>query len=122
MPKFNQEEIATTLPPQSLARRHKRQARCAGKFIKGPIPLTWWTNAAALPGKALALASAIWFKAGLINATTDIVVGEPSSNSENRKTETRKMSRRQDNPRTRLEIGDMSYLFSQSASVCGTET
>ena len=76
MPKFNQEEIESTLSPQFFARRHKKQARCAGKFIKGPIPLTWWTTAAALPGKALALASAIWFKAGISSTTTNIVVGE----------------------------------------------
>jgi hypothetical protein len=35
------------------------------KFLKGPIPLSWLTDAARLPGKALHLAVELWFQAGL---------------------------------------------------------
>ena len=34
-------------------------------FIKGPLPLPWFETAAALPGKALHVALAIWFQVGL---------------------------------------------------------
>ena len=34
-------------------------------FIKGPLPLSWFAQAAALPGKALHVAVAIWFQVGL---------------------------------------------------------
>ena len=34
-------------------------------FIKGPLPLPWFEVAAALPGKALHVALAIWFQVGL---------------------------------------------------------
>ena len=34
------------------------------EFLKGPIPFNWLRKAARLPGKALAVSIAIWFKAG----------------------------------------------------------
>ena len=34
-------------------------------FIKGPIPLNWLSAAAALPGKTLNVALAIWWLAGM---------------------------------------------------------
>ncbi len=34
-------------------------------FIKGPLPLPWFETAAALPGKALHVALAVWFQVGL---------------------------------------------------------
>ena len=34
-------------------------------FLKGPIPLWWLTQAAALPGKALALGVALWWLHGM---------------------------------------------------------
>lgn len=43
-------------PPQ-----HKR----GEKFLKGPIPLEWLAKAARQPGKALHVAIAIWFLAGV---------------------------------------------------------
>jgi len=74
---FNQQnDIASTLTQQSLDRRRRTRARRAGQFLKGPIPLSWWTKAAALPGKALAFASAIWYKAGLNKTHSDIAVGD----------------------------------------------
>lgn len=35
------------------------------KFLKGPIPENWLALAAQLPGKALHVAMAIWFLAGI---------------------------------------------------------
>ena len=46
--------------------RHKGRER----FLKGPIPLNWLTVATQLPGKTLAVAIVIWFKAGLTNTKT----------------------------------------------------
>ncbi len=37
----------------------------ARPFVRGPIPLDWVTTAAAFPGKALHVAIAIWYLAGL---------------------------------------------------------
>ncbi len=35
-----------------------------GEFLRGPIPLSWLTPAARLPGRTLALALALWFQSG----------------------------------------------------------
>ena len=36
-----------------------------GEFLRGPIPLSWLSQAAKLPGKApLAIALALWFESG----------------------------------------------------------
>ena len=40
------------------------------RFIKGPLPLPWFQRAAALPGKALHVALAIWYVRGLCRADT----------------------------------------------------
>lgn len=42
----------------------------AGKFIKGPLPLDWFSRAAALPGKALNVALALWRMCGLCRSKT----------------------------------------------------
>lgn len=54
------------LSPASLDRRKRKSKRQAGEFIRGPIPVDWITAAAALPGKALALAVLIQFLAGIV--------------------------------------------------------
>lgn len=41
--------------------RHRR----GGEFLRGPIPLNWLCRASRLPGKTLAVALALWFKAGM---------------------------------------------------------
>lgn len=41
-----------------------------GLFIKGPLPLDWFEVAAALPGKTLHVALAIWFQVGLERSPT----------------------------------------------------
>ena len=47
--------------PSKLPPRHKR----GEKFLKGPIPWNWLCKAAQLCGKALQVAIAIWFLAGI---------------------------------------------------------
>ena len=37
-------------------------------FLEGPIPLIWFIKAAKLPGKALHVALALWYLAGLENS------------------------------------------------------
>ncbi|MCP5278903.1 MAG: hypothetical protein H6935_11155 [Thiobacillus sp.] len=44
-------------------------------FIKGPLPLEWIERAAALPGKALHVALAIWYQVGLERQST-ITLGQ----------------------------------------------
>jgi hypothetical protein len=56
---------AGRLSDQSLARWGRAARRRAGQFIKGPLPMSWIEKAAALPGKALALGLAVWFRSGI---------------------------------------------------------
>ncbi len=51
--------------------RHKN----GEKFLKGPIPLDWLNMAAKLPGKALHVAIAIWFLAGIKKMRTIALSG-----------------------------------------------
>jgi hypothetical protein len=52
---------APTLAPTKRPPRHRR----GQKFLRGPIPLTWLSVACRLGGKALHVAIAIWFRAGV---------------------------------------------------------
>lgn len=56
------------LPPKSKPKLPRH--RTGEKFLKGPIPLKWLTLAATLPGKALHLAVALWFQAGVEGSAT----------------------------------------------------
>lgn len=49
-------------------------ARFKGEFLRGPIPLAWLTVAANLPGKALAVALAIWFESGRRRGSKTIIL------------------------------------------------
>ena len=40
-------------------------ARQQGFFIKGPLPMEWMSKAALLPGKAIQVALALWWLAGM---------------------------------------------------------
>jgi hypothetical protein len=40
------------------------------KFLRGPVPLDWLSSAAALPGRSLHVAMAVWFMAGLRKSRT----------------------------------------------------
>lgn len=59
------EFVAERLSDASARRRGERTRRSVGEFLKGPIPLRWLTAAAALPGKALVLGLALWFRRGV---------------------------------------------------------
>jgi hypothetical protein len=45
------------------------------KFLKGPIPWEWMTEAARLPGKALKVGIALWFLAGVQRKRTVTLSG-----------------------------------------------
>ena len=57
----------------SICPPHHRRGE---EFLKGPIPLHWWCLAASLPGKTLAIGSAIWFKAGVTKRNTIRLTGK----------------------------------------------
>ena len=39
--------------------------RIHGRFLKGPVSMTWLTSASRLPGKTLEVGIALWFLSGL---------------------------------------------------------
>jgi hypothetical protein len=47
--------------PRSKPPRPKK----GNRFLRGPIPFDWLSRAAALPGRSLQVAIAVWFLAGL---------------------------------------------------------
>lgn len=49
----------------ALSRLSSTRSRRSGLFLKGPIPLSWLTAAARLPGKSLHVGLALWFASGL---------------------------------------------------------
>ena len=62
---------AVQLPPKrAQLPRHKK----GEEFVKGPIPLTWLSKACRLRGKALAIAMALWFKAGVQRNVPTVVL------------------------------------------------
>lgn len=55
----------------------KHQAPCSSeKFIKGPIPLAWISQANALPGKTGPVALALWFLVGIQRSHIVRLTGE----------------------------------------------
>ena len=52
------------LPGRDARAKKLPRHRPGGEFLRGPIPLTWLSPAACLPGKALAVGLALWFEAG----------------------------------------------------------
>ncbi len=48
-----------------IPERRIESKKQSGKFLKGPVPLFWLMAAAQLPGKALAVGIALWFRCGL---------------------------------------------------------
>jgi len=55
----------TTSRVMSSAQSMPPRPKAGGMFLRGPIPLDWLSRAAALPGRSLHVAIAIWFMAGL---------------------------------------------------------
>ena len=70
----SQERIPERLTDASRRRRGEQTKRQNGRFLKGPIPTLWLRTAAALPGKALSVGVALWFKRGLTGRGDNIVV------------------------------------------------
>ena len=68
------ERIPERLTDASRQRRGEQTRRQNGRFVKGPIPILWITTAAKLPGKALHVGIALWFKCGLTGRGDDIAV------------------------------------------------
>jgi hypothetical protein len=64
---FDPELWATLTDPTPTPDVPKRPARprCAGKFLKGPVPWLWIQQAGALPGKALAVGLMLWLERGM---------------------------------------------------------
>ena len=60
--RWNHEAQAFQSAPSTEARKKS--------FIKGPLPLIWFEKAAILPGKALHVALAIWYRVGLERQST----------------------------------------------------
>jgi hypothetical protein len=67
-----------TIDPKRLQITRQSTSRCPssprskpphpkgrGRFLRGPVPLDWLSRAAALPGRSLHVAVAVWFMAGL---------------------------------------------------------
>jgi hypothetical protein len=51
-----------------------------GTFIRGPLPLSWWSRACALRGTSpLAVSLAIWFLAGLKGRKDQLMLPTPMS-------------------------------------------
>ena len=71
LPTSKAKPTANTKPP-----RH----RPGEKFLKGPVPWGWLTRAAHQPGKALHVATALWFLAGLKSTRTVTLSGSVLSN------------------------------------------
>jgi hypothetical protein len=58
------------LPPRTNQRRGFARRCPRQEFIRGPLPADWMARAAGLPGQALAVAMAIWFRRGIERALT----------------------------------------------------
>ncbi len=67
-----QKFVAAVGPSGSASGRNTR-----GGFIKGPLPLDWMQKAARLPGKALQVALALWYLAGLNKSHTVRLASKP---------------------------------------------
>ncbi len=70
---LEQDLIDQALKAPSIRPPHHRKGE---EFLKGPIPLNWLCLAASLPGKTLAIGSAIWFKAGVTKRNTIRLTGK----------------------------------------------
>src|SRR5262245_54015821 len=56
--------------PNGEVEPHRPARQPRSEFIRGPLPLGWFARAAQLPGQALAVALAIWFRHGIEGVVT----------------------------------------------------
>ena len=66
------DRLPETLSEQSRKRREAKRTRRQAEFIKGPIRVEWVCKAARLSGRALAMALALLFKAGVSGTEKDV--------------------------------------------------
>jgi hypothetical protein len=69
MPTIDLKRVQIERQPMSRSSSAQRskppRPKGSGRFLRGPIPLDWLSHAAALPGRSLHVAMAVWFMAGL---------------------------------------------------------
>jgi hypothetical protein len=69
MPTIDLKRVKIERQPMSRSSSSQRlkppRPQGGGRFLRGPIPLDWLSRAAALPGRSLHVAIAVWFMAGL---------------------------------------------------------
>ena len=68
------EHVEQFLSPISQQRRAKKLTQKGQQFLKGPIPLPWLCKAAHLPGKAVIVALAIHYRAGVLKRRKGITL------------------------------------------------
>ena len=68
-----EEPISERLSDDSRRRRERRVESRRSQFLAGPIPLSWLIAAGRLPGKALQVGLAIWYRRK-VGREPDIVV------------------------------------------------
>ena len=65
------------LPPGATEQPAKKprlpRHRAGEGFLRGPVPLAWLLRACRLSPKALAVALALWYKAGLLGNSPEVV-------------------------------------------------
>jgi hypothetical protein len=64
-PKRLQIDRQSTSKSPSSPRSKPPYPKSGGRFLRGPVHLDWLSRAAALPGRSLHVAIAVWFMAGL---------------------------------------------------------
>lgn len=69
-----QSEFPERLSDLSKRQRQERAKHREKRFVRGPIPLWWVERASRLPGRALAVGMAIWFKSGMTLAGAEVPV------------------------------------------------
>ena len=68
--------IPEALSADTAARRARSASVRRSEFLRGPVPMWWLSRAAALPGKALAVGIALWFRVG-VNGDAQVRLSGP---------------------------------------------
>jgi len=74
LPSFEPVNFAAASPADLESFVKKKVPRQLHPFLRGPVPLWWLGRAAVLPGKALAVGIALWYRKGV----TDRDIVRPS--------------------------------------------
>jgi len=68
--------ITSANSPKSEPNKPKRSVKKTKRFLKGPIPLDWLTQAGRQSGKALHVGIALWFLSGLNRSKKRIALSQ----------------------------------------------